>query len=308
MRSTTLAEPLLLELQRALLDAAPSRSCASELPGRSSASTATRGPPLTTSSRPRVRRGQARRRHPAIQAPANTRALTGDRPRAHGPLREGAAPRPQRDPEEALVPPRSGRREAGASRRACRSPTSAAFVARALFLDQPDPVAARGASCARSRTRSSRAWRGRRAAHRGPGTELELCAKGRGGSTPTAGATCPRARSSPGPHEASANGHVTFGVRSSPAGVEVAGVSSSCATARSWPRTRAAARTTCTARWRPTRAPGASARSASARTSASTGRSARSSSTRRSAARCTSRSGARIPSRAARTRARCTGT
>ena len=43
-----------------------------------------------------------------------------------------------------------------------------AFVARALFLDQPDPVALVGRACARSRTSSSRALtEARDAAHRG---------------------------------------------------------------------------------------------------------------------------------------------
>ena len=122
------------------------------------------------------------------------------------------------------------------------------------------------------------------------------------GSTPTAGATCPRARSSPArtrraPRAASASRSPR-----APRGVDVAGIELEFREGRVVRRPRRARRglPEGDAGHRRRRL-AASARSASAPTSASTAPSARSCSTRRSAAPCTSPSAAPIPRRAAPT-------
>ena len=83
VRSTTLAAPLLLECSARSSSATRGRCCASSCPGATAASTATRATATSTTSpsspAPRPRR---RTRTLGIQAPENTRALAGDRPRA----------------------------------------------------------------------------------------------------------------------------------------------------------------------------------------------------------------------------------
>ena len=158
VRSTSLAAPLLLELQRALLQRGAWPLLRVELPGQ------TRGfyehaqdwqlddfAPLSLTEAKKAKRLLG------IQAPDDVRALVGIPPDRLA--RAQRARRPIRD--------------ATMSRRWCSTlwPTPAAadhagmaleefedFVAGALFLDRADPVAA-WAACAPSRTRSSTASR-----------------------------------------------------------------------------------------------------------------------------------------------------
>ena len=103
---------------------------------------------------------------------------------------------------------RCGRRRRARSRRGWRRDDFAALVERALFLDRDDPVAAWGelrdapgaADRAARRARASCASR-----PRAPTCALQRRRAARG-STPTASATCPPARSSPGPLEDSRGG------------------------------------------------------------------------------------------------------
>ena len=147
-----------------------------------------------------------------------------------------------------------------------------AFVARALFLDQPDPVRSWGELRA-FQAGADRAAEAARAscASRRPGTDVTLSVKGRTWVNSDGKRNMPSGEVFTGPLETSANGRIRFGVPSSPAGVDVAGVElefrDGVVVAA---RAPSAARTTCSARWPPTTARAASARSGSARTSAST--------------------------------------
>ncbi len=100
----------------------------------------------------------------------------------------------------------------------------AAFVRRAMFLDQPDPV---------------RSWRGLRAFQaelierlggarelriEAEGTDLTLSVKGRTWVNSDGRRNMPSGEVFTGPRETSAEGRVRFTIRSSPAGVDVDGV------------------------------------------------------------------------------------
>ena len=180
----------------------------------------------------------------------------------------------------------------------------AAFVRGALFLDQPDPVAAWGGLRAFQERLIEPPARRARAAPRGrghrPDAQRRRAARG---STPTASATCPAARSSPARTSTAPNGRVRFTVRSRARRASTSTASSSsCATARSSPR----APTSATSYLQRALATDDGARrlgeiGIGTNFGIDRARPARSSSTRRSAAPCTSRSGAPIRRRAART-------
>ena len=148
----------------------------------------------------------------------------------------------------------------------------AAFVRGALFLDQPDPVAAWGGLRAFQDALIARLTRRARAAHGGRGHRPDARAsRGARGSTPTASATCPAARSSPARTRRSANGRVRFTVRSAPGRRRRRRRRARAARRRGASRRAPrSATTTCSARWPSTTARACWARSASARTSAST--------------------------------------
>jgi aminopeptidase len=217
VRSTTLAEPLLLECQRAILVRV-------ELPG-ATAAFHRHARDRHVDSFPEVSWAEARKADAslAIQAPENTRALAGIDParlarsaRARMPLREQAL---KRRWCSTLWPTHAGAQQAGMN-----LADFEAFVERALFLDQPDPV---------------RSWRalhdfqaGLIARVRGaeelrieaPGTDVTLNVKGRTWVNSDGRRNMPSGEVFTGPHEASANGRIRFGVPSSPAGIDVAGV------------------------------------------------------------------------------------
>ena len=147
MRSTTLAAPLLLALQREILERDAWPLLRVELPGQAAGfyDARARRATSTTSRAARARRGKGdRRARSASTRPTNARALAGvdparsrARPARAGPLREASM---QRRWCSTLWPTAG----AGRSRRAWALGDFAAFVARALFLDRPDPVAAWG--------------------------------------------------------------------------------------------------------------------------------------------------------------------
>ena len=276
VRSTTLAAPLLLELQRAILERDAWPLLRVELPGADARrSTRTRATRISTTSRRwRLTRGQEGRRvarHPG--AGEHARAGRRSTPSASRARRAARASRPRGDAEEALVHDAvadAGRRAGG---RACRSRTFGAFV-RARAVPRPArPRALAGASCARSRTELI----GRLAKAR----ELRIEADGHR----------PHARASRAARWVNSDGK-----RNMPSGEVFTGPLETqrqrphplrravVARGRRRRRRRAdvprrrgrrgarrrAARSTCAARWPPTTARGASASSASARTSAST--------------------------------------
>ncbi len=224
VRSTTLAAPLLLELQRAILQRGAWPLLRAELPE------ATPGfyrhaqdlhfdlhAPLDFEEAKRVQATLS------IQAPANTRALTTVDPaliarvaRARRDIRNETL---KRRWATTLWPTEANAQEAGLSLEAF-----GAFVERALFLDQPDPVASWGELRAFQDTLIRRLSKASVLRVEAAGTSLELGVKGRTWINSDGRRNMPSGEVFTGPHESSANGHVTFDVPSSPAGVEVAGV------------------------------------------------------------------------------------
>jgi aminopeptidase len=98
------------------------------------------------------------------------------------------------------------------------------FVARALFLDQPDPERSWGELRAFQATLIERLRGGTSLRLEAAGTDLTLNVKGRMWQNSDGKRNMPSGEVFTGPHEASANGIVSFSVPSSPAGVDVAGV------------------------------------------------------------------------------------
>jgi len=224
VRSTTLAQPLLLECQSAILarDAWPLLRV--ELPGATAAShREARDRHLDTFAE--IAWAEAKKAHAqlGIQAPENTRALTGIDPerlaraaRARKPLREQTL---RKRWCSTLWPTQAGAQQAGMN-----LADFEAFVQRALFLDQPDPV---------------RSWVGLRSFQAGlierlrgaaevhieaAGTDLTLSVKGRSWVNSDGKRNMPSGEVFTGPLEASANGRIRFDVPSSPSGVDVCGV------------------------------------------------------------------------------------
>jgi aminopeptidase len=224
VRSTALAAPLLLECQRAILgrDAWPLLRV--ELPGATAAfyrQAQDRHLDLFSE----VAYAEAKKAHAqiGIQAPENTRALVGIDPaklaraaRARKPLREQTM---RKRWCSTLWPTQAGAQQAGMSLVDFED-----FVQRALFLDQPDPVRAWGELRAFQAGLIDRLKPASELRVEAPGTDVTLTVKGRTWVNSDGKRNMPSGEVFTGPHEASANGRVRFGVPSSPAGVDVAGV------------------------------------------------------------------------------------
>ena len=224
VRSTTLAEPLLLEVQRAVLarDAWPLLRV--ELAG-STAAFHEHARDFHLDGFPEVSYAEARKAHCqlAIQAPENTRALAGIDPerlaraaRARKPLRDQAM---KKRWCSTLWPTQAGAQQAGMSLAAF-----AAFVERALFLDQPDPERSWGELRAFQARLIERLHGAQELRIQAPGTDLRLAVGGRTWVNSDGRRNMPSGEVFTGPHEASASGRIRFDVPSAPAGVEVAGV------------------------------------------------------------------------------------
>ena len=224
VRSTALAAPLLLELQRAILERDAWPLLRVELPG------ATAGFHRHALDRhldmhSAVAYAEVKKAHAllGIQAPENTRALAGIDPERLA--RAARARQPLRDQTmrkrwcSTLWPTQAGAQQAGMSLEDFE-----AFVARALFLDQPDPVRSWGELRAFQADLIER-LKGVRELHvEAPGTDVSLTVKGRTWVNSDGKRNMPSGEVFTGPHETSANGRIRFGVPSSPAGVDVAGV------------------------------------------------------------------------------------
>jgi aminopeptidase len=224
VRSTTLAAPLLLELQRALLQRGAWPLIRAELP-EATAGFLRHAQDLHLDLVAPLDLEEARRVQAtlSIQAPANTRALT-----EVDPARIARVARARRDVRNetlkrrwatTLWPTEANAQEAGMSLQAF-----GAFVERALFLDQPDPVASWGELRAFQDTLIARLAKASVLRVEAPGTSLELGVRGRTWINSDGRRNMPSGEVFTGPHERSANGHVRFGIPSSPAGVEVANV------------------------------------------------------------------------------------
>jgi aminopeptidase len=224
VRSTALAAPLLLELQRELLEREAWPLLRVELPGQTRAFYAHARDVHLDGYAP-LALEEARRADAslAIQAPENTRGLAGIDPERLARASVGRAPIRRASLERrwclTVWPTEALAQEAGMAHA-----DFAAFARGALFLDQPDPVAAWGglrAFQARLIERLERASRIRIEADR---TDLTLDVRGRGWVNSDGRRNMPSGEVFTGPREESASGTIRFDVPSSPAGVHVEGV------------------------------------------------------------------------------------
>src|SRR5256885_10198678 len=224
VRSTSLAAPLLLELQRAILEREAWPLLRVELPGQAEAFYA-RARDAHRDGFPSLALREARECHATvgIQAPENTRALAGVDPARIARLARG-----RREVREAMLKKRwcstLWPTEALAQQAGTSLPGFARFVAGALFLDRPEPERAWAELRAFQAALIDRLRRARELRIEAEGTDLTLRVEGRTWVNSDGQRNMPSGEVFTGPHEASANGRVRFDVPSSPAGVEVAGV------------------------------------------------------------------------------------
>jgi aminopeptidase len=224
VRASSLAAPLLLELQRELLERGAWPLLRVEVPGQT--------PGFYRHARDEHLDGysalaydEARKADAslAIQAPENTRALAAIDPErlrraavGREPVRKAALKRRWCItvwPTEALA------QEAGLPLAAY-----AEFVGRALFLDQPDPVAAWAGLREFQAGLVARLEKAREIRIEADGTDLTLAVKGRSWVNSDGRRNMPSGEVFTGPLETSANGRIRFDIPSSPAGVHVSGV------------------------------------------------------------------------------------
>lgn len=224
LRSTTLAAPLLLELQREILSREAWPLLRVELPGQTAAFYR-HARDIHLDGYAGLAYEEARKADAslAIQAPENTRALAGLDPER---LRRAAlGRRPVREqslkkrwcltvwPTEALA------QEAGMALADFEG-----VVERALFLDRPDPAAAWGGLRRFQDELIERLSGAREIRIESDRTDLTLSVKGRTWVNSDGRRNMPSGEVFTGPHETSANGTIFFDVPSSPAGVHVSGV------------------------------------------------------------------------------------
>ncbi len=225
VRSTSLAAPLLLELQRAIHEADAWPLLRIEVPGQ------TRGfyehardwqleefPPLNLQE---VRKSEAIL---GIQAPEDMRALEGIDPE-----RLARARRARRPIQEVTMKKRWCSTIWPTPALAEQAQTSleeyAAFVGRALFLDRPSgPVVAWKELRAFQAQLVKRLSKARTIRIEADGTDVTMEVKGRTWVNSDGKRNMPSGEVFTGPLETSATGHVRFTVPSSPAGIEVRGV------------------------------------------------------------------------------------
>ena len=221
VRSTSLAAPLLLEVQREILAREAWPLLRVEVPGQAAAFYEHARDAHLDAHAP-LAYDEARKVDAslAIQAPENTRALAGIDPERLARAAVGRAPVRREAlkrrwcltvwPTEALA------QEAGLSLTAFE-----AFVRAALFLDRPDPVAAWGGLRAFQDRLIDRLSRARTIRIEAEGTDVTLDVKGRAWINSDGRRNMPSGEVFTGPHEASATGTIRFDVPSSPAGVDV---------------------------------------------------------------------------------------
>jgi aminopeptidase len=224
VRSTSLAAPVLLELQRAILERDAWPLLRVELPGQT--------PAFYEHARerhlddyPDLALTEAKKVDAllGIQAPADVRELVDVDPdriaryaRARRPIREATMKKRWCStlwPTEAL-----------AGQAGMALDEFAAFVRSALFLHQPDPVAAWGGLRAFQEHLIARLRDARELRLEAEGTDLTLGVAGRTWVNSDGKRNMPSGEVFTGPHEHSASGRVRFTVRSAPAGVDVDGV------------------------------------------------------------------------------------
>ncbi|MGI8595213.1 MAG: aminopeptidase [Solirubrobacteraceae bacterium] len=224
VRSTTLAAPLLLELQRAILARGGWPLLRIELPGETEAffAHAREG---HLDGFPAVALAEAEGVDASLRvvAPENTRSLAGVDParmaraaRARQPIREAALSRRW---SLTLWPTAASAQEAGMS-----LADFEAFVNRALYLDRADPAQAWQELRATQERLIERLRDARELRIEAEGTDLRLRVEGRTWVNSDGRRNMPSGEVFTSPLEGSANGTIRYTVPSSPAGVEVSGI------------------------------------------------------------------------------------
>ncbi len=270
VRSTTAAAPLLLALQRAILERDAWPLLRVELPGQTAAFYE-HAHDLQLDEAPRTALDEARRIDASlgIQAPTEPYELAGV-----DPARIARLARARRDVREQTMRKRwcstLWPAPAAAERAGLGLEEFEAFVARALFLDQPDPVAAWGGLARFQDRLIERLGRARELRVESDGTDLRLRVDGRRWVNSDGRRNMPSGEVFTGPREQSAEGTIRFDVPSGPAGRDVRGVRLTFRAGEVVQAPPTRARSTSGRRWPPTTARAGSARSASAPTSAST--------------------------------------
>lgn len=225
VRSTTHASPLLLSLQRALLEREAWPLLRVALPEQETGFwAAARDVHLDGFAPMELAEAEGTDASITVHAPENTRALAGVDPallsrsaRARAPLREAALARRWCVtvwPTPALA------QDAGMS-----TDDFAAYVGRALFLDQDDPAGAwRELSASQARLIETLAACSELRIE-GEGTDLTLSVAGRDWINSDGRRNMPSGEVFTGPLETSAQGVVRFSIPASPRGVSVSGIS-----------------------------------------------------------------------------------
>jgi aminopeptidase len=225
VRSTTLASPLLLALQRALLEREAWPHLRVTLPGQEVGFwAAARSSHLDEFAPLDLVEAEATDASLSIHAPSNTRELSGVDPalltraaRARAPVREAALARRWC---VSLWPTPALAQQAGMS-----SADFAAFVARALYLDRADPVASWSDLSSLQAQLISKLATASELRIEGDGTDLVLSVAGRTWVNSDGRRNMPSGEVFTGPLESSASGVIRFDVPSSPRGLEVSGIS-----------------------------------------------------------------------------------
>jgi aminopeptidase len=224
VRSSTLAAPLLLACQRAILQRDAWPHLRPELPGAATGfHRHAQDRHLDTFGNVAWEEARRAHAHLGIQAPENTRALAGIDPERLARAARGRKPLREQTLKKrwcsTLWPTQALAQQAGMGLEDFE-----AFVSRALFLDQDHPVRSWGELRAFQAGLIERLSRASELRIEAAGTDLTLKVKGRTWVNSDGRRNMPSGEVFTGPHERSAEGRIHFDLPSSPAGVEVAGV------------------------------------------------------------------------------------
>jgi aminopeptidase len=224
VRSTTLAAPLLVELQRAILDRDAWCFLRVELPGEAR-TFYEHARDRHLDEYPTLAYEEARKIHATvgIQAPDDVRALASVDPELIARSSRG-----RRDVREQMLKKRwcstLWPTPANAALAGMELGEFARFVQRALFLDRPHPVDGWGQLAEFQDALIDRLKGARELRIEAEGTDLRLNVAKRTWVNSDGKRNMPSGEVFTGPHETSATGRIRFSIPSSPAGVEVTGV------------------------------------------------------------------------------------
>jgi aminopeptidase len=225
VQSSTLAAPLLLALQRALLEREAWPLIRPSLPDQEAEFwAAARDAHLDAFPSAELAEAESVDAFLRIDAPVNTRALAAVDParltramRAREPVREARLARRWCG---TLWPTPAAAQQAGMS-----TTDFTAFVRRALFLDRDDPIAAWSSLSETQGRLISRLSPCSELRIEGEGTDLSLSVAAREWVNSDGRRNMPSGEVFTGPVETSASGAIHFGVPTSPRGMEVSGIS-----------------------------------------------------------------------------------